>query len=276
MILSLGWFLIILTTISFISKKNKIAYLITALYSFIFSLYMSYHMWFKGESLVQSFSIFIISIYTLYILYIIKQDNFYPEKIFKMISISGIFLLSLYSIDSLNNILISAVANETNAVMNSLGFNYEVINNNGYYIKYDENLKSQIVLACTGIGSISIFIGLLSAIESINIKEKLSLILAVSGFIYILNTVRNVFISISYGEQLLHIFPNIISKIFGKDGTWISYYVADKIISQILALIFLVSLTILIFNNLSEDSRLEEEIIYIIDRSFSTINDILL
>lgn len=275
MLINLGWILVILFVISFLSDDNRILYVVSITYSSIFAFYFSLYSWFSNDSIIQSSLSLLISLYCIYLIYIVVKYNFYPKQLFKMSAVAGLFLLCIYSVDILNELLVSSVANETNNILNILGLDYSVIYDEGYYIEYNSNLRSQIVLACTGIGSISIFVGLLSAIDSIDHKERVYLILLVSGGIYILNMIRNVFISVSYGEQLFHFYPYIIEGIFGKGGHWVSYYIADKIISQLFAVVFLICLIVFIFNITSDDSRLEKEIIYIINRTLNTIGNVL-
>lgn len=228
-------------------------------------------MWYVEYSIVQSLFAFIISLYSAYLVYLVLNKDLKPRNICKMATITGMFLLPLYSISGVREFMIENVVNETNNILNFIGYDSVVSEQDGrYYIVFNQNkLKTEIVLACTGVGSISIFVGLISSINNISIYEKISFIMIVSGFIYILNTLRNVFIAASYGGQHLHILPNLIEYIFGKGSHWVSYYIADRLISQVLAAIVLLYLIVFIFKSIGKRSDIEKEIIDIIR---STIN----
>jgi archaeosortase A (PGF-CTERM-specific) len=147
-----------------------------------------------------------------------------------------------------------------------IGYDSVVTQSDGMtYILFPKSgMKTRIVTACTGIGSMSAIVALIA----ISSDKKLHTVMwSVSSIIVIhaLNTARNVFIAVSYSQQLFHIYPGFITQVFGNGGTYVSYYIADKIISQTFSLLFLVALAYLIFDNMSEDNQVFQEISNIID-----------
>jgi archaeosortase A (PGF-CTERM-specific) len=109
-----------------------------------------------------------------------------------------------------------------------------------------------IAIACTGIGSMAIFGGLIGAVSAP--WERKARALAVSiPVIYGLNLVRNVFISVGFGEQLFHVAPGVVVAAFGlEDPVMVSYIVADRIIAQSLSVVALVLITWLVVRELPE------------------------
>lgn len=275
MLVKIAWILTVLAGLTYITNKKKY-YVSTFAFTYLFSIYISVNMWYVEQSIVQSGIAFIVSLYSAYLIYLVLTKDLRPRNICKMAAITGTFLLPLYSIDIVREYMIQNVINETNSILNFIGYDSIVSEQNGkYYIIFEENqLRTEIVLACTGVGSISIFVGLISSINNISIYKRISFIMIVSGLIYTLNTVRNVFIAASYGGQHLHMFPGIIEYIFGNGEHWVSYYIADKIISQFLAAIVLIYLVVFIFNSIGEKSAIEDEIINIIDSTIILYEDI--
>lgn len=275
MLIIIGWVLTILMLLSYL-KNEKYIYSITFAISFILGLYLSGYMWLFEHSIVQSLASLIGSLYSIYLIHLVVNKQLEPRNICKMIAISGLILLPLYSIQTVQHIMIEHVINETSSILNMIGYDTSVnLDNGAYYINFeDSKLRTEIVLACTGVGSIAIFVGLISAIGEISKTKKIASIMLITGVIYILNTVRNVFIAASYGGQHFHIFPTIIEQIFGRDDHWVSYYIADRIISQLLAAVVLIYLTIYIFNTIGKKSELEDELVFIIENTVKLFNKI--
>ena len=96
--------------------------------------------------------------------------------------------------------------------------------------------RVEIILACTGIQSIAIMLGVAAAVPS-NFRQKMLAFLLVAPTIYILNLFRNVFVIISYTDQLFPYLPEIASN--GEIG-YESFFWAHNVIAEMLALIILV------------------------------------
>jgi archaeosortase A (PGF-CTERM-specific) len=98
----------------------------------------------------------------------------------------------------------------------------------------------------------AIFGGLIGAVSAP--WERKARALAVSiPVIYGLNLVRNVFISVGFGEQLFHVAPGVVVGAFGlEDPVMVSYIVADRIIAQSLSVVALVLITWLVVRELPE------------------------
>lgn len=96
--------------------------------------------------------------------------------------------------------------------------------------------RVEIILACTGIQSIAILLGVAAAVPT-TFRQKILAFLLVAPTIYILNLFRNVFVIISYTEQLFPYLPEIASN--GELG-YESFFWAHNVIAELVALVILV------------------------------------
>ncbi|MFW5950145.1 MAG: archaeosortase A [archaeon] len=119
-------------------------------------------------------------------------------------------------------------------------------------------------LACTGIGSMSIFVGLIGAVQG-SLRNKAKAIGAAIGIIYVLNIGRNVFIAHTVGNQRLHVFPETILSLFSANDPYlVSYFVGDRILAQFGAVIALVAITWLVIRWVPDVLRVVDEGLYIL------------
>ncbi|WP_435116513.1 archaeosortase A [Halolamina sp. C58] len=168
-------------------------------------------------------------------------------------------------------VLIEIVAAQTGFLMSLFGSNPELIAGpQGYQNTYEfvasdgQILQFSVVLACTGLGSIAIFAGLIAAVRA-PLGRKLRALGVAVPIIYGLNLVRTTFIGIAFGEQLLHVFPNLVLTMFGgSDPYRVSWYVSDRIISQLLAVVALVGVTYLVVRELPEILTIIEDVLFMV------------
>jgi len=132
----------------------------------------------------------------------------------------------------LNEYLIKTVAENTIFLGNIIGFPMsragDVILLNGK--------KVQIILACTGIESMALFIGATLGIRAENSRKFKAFMVSVP-VIYFLNLWRNVFVASAFGYQW-----------FGEE----SFYIAHHIISKVLSTLALVAISLAVFRVLPE------------------------
>jgi archaeosortase A (PGF-CTERM-specific) len=98
------------------------------------------------------------------------------------------------------------------------------------------SFRVEIILACTGIQSIAIMLGVAASVPT-TIRQKILAFLIIAPTIYILNLLRNVFVIIAYTEQWFPYYPSIASN--GEFG-YESFFWAHNVIAELLALVFLV------------------------------------
>jgi len=126
--------------------------------------------------------------------------------------------------------------------------------------------SSKIVFACTGLGSMAIFGGLIGAVTA-PLRRK-AVALAVSmPIIWVLNVARNGFIAVANGYQWFD-HPAIegpVMAVFGlSDPARVSFFVADRIISQGLALFALVAIAWLVSRWVPELLGIAEDLLYLL------------
>jgi archaeosortase A (PGF-CTERM-specific) len=125
---------------------------------------------------------------------------------------------------------------------------------------------SRIVFACTGIGSMAIFGGLIAAVDAPRLKKAIATVVSIS-IIWVLNIARNVFIAVANGYQWFAIpwLEGPVMFVFGlSDPTRVSFFVADRILSQGLAVFALVGIAFLISRWVPELLDIGEELLTVL------------
>jgi archaeosortase A (PGF-CTERM-specific) len=134
------------------------------------------------------------------------------------------------------------------------------------FVFRDPNIVYTIQLACTGLGSIAIFGGLVAAVQA-PFRRKLKALAAAVGIIYVLNIARNVFIAYTFGTQKLQVLPDLVVSVFALTHVEkVSYIVADRIIAQFLSVVALVGITYVVVMQLPEVVAIVEEMLYVVTR----------
>jgi len=120
-----------------------------------------------------------------------------------------------------------------------------------------------IIIACTGLGSMAVIVGLVLAVRAPLGRKLRGLAIAVP-VIYVLNIVRNVFIGISFGHQYAHFFPDATMTLFALDNELrVSYIWADRIMAQTASVIAMVVIFWLVVREVPEVMDPVEEVLYL-------------
>lgn len=128
----------------------------------------------------------------------------------------------------------------------------------------DATITFSIILACTGIGSMSVVAGLIAAVRA-PIRRRLQAIALAVGIVYVLNIVRNVFIAIGYGYQYAHIAPDLTMTVFGLDNPLrVSYIWVDRIIAQSMSVVAMVLIIWLVVRIVPEVMEPLEDVLYLL------------
>lgn len=258
----LGWSTLIVLFYSFINKENKnqlqsVGMVILSLTCLSLVPYMLN----ESNRILQSIGLILISSLLLYVSIGVMKETFGVRYTSKLIAVTLTVFLSVYTVDFIQQYLITMTARDTVFLLSLTGFEAEIIQNEmGTFINFpsaEEPLKTRIITACTGIGTISVFVGLITSFKQLTARQKILLSFVVGCLIYSLNAFRNFFISASYGYQMLHIAPSVVEIIFGRGDEWVSYYIADRIISQIGSLLFITYLGYILMDRY--DSELIDE-----------------
>ncbi|SEK48114.1 archaeosortase A [Haloferax larsenii] len=167
-------------------------------------------------------------------------------------------------------VLMETVAAQTNFLIESLGYSTTMITGDeGYlntflWMQGSHRIEVSVVLACTGLGSIAIFAGLIAAVDAPIRRKARGLAIAVP-IIYALNLFRTTFITISVGKQYFHLFVDEILFLFGSsDPYMVSFFISDRIISQVLAVVALIGITYLVVQEVPELLTIIEDVLYMI------------
>ncbi|MFB6243151.1 MAG: archaeosortase A [Halobaculum sp.] len=168
-------------------------------------------------------------------------------------------------------ILIEVVTTQTGAAMAWLGYHPELLRGpDGYWSTYQfvtdggHRLKFTILLACTGLGSMAIFVGLAAAVRA-PLRRKLRAVAIAVPIIWALNIVRTTFIGIAFGKQYLHVFPEQVLLLFGASDPYkVSFFLSDRVISQVLAVVALIGVTYLVLRELPEVLTVIEDVLYML------------
>jgi archaeosortase A (PGF-CTERM-specific) len=121
-----------------------------------------------------------------------------------------------------------------------------------------------IIIACTGIGSIAVMMGLIGAVRA-PLRRKLRALAVAVPVIYVLNIVRNVFISVNFGKQYMNIFPDATMMLFGLDNELrVSYIWADRILAQSASVVAMVFILWLVLREVPEVIEPVEDVLFLL------------
>jgi archaeosortase A (PGF-CTERM-specific) len=201
----------------------------------------------------------------------------------KAVAVMGVVYLPFETIPALTvaglslpaprQFLISVVTDQTQWAMETLGYTPELVEGDQGYLNTFKFVTGgghvilfSIILACTGLGSISIFVGLIAAVEA-PLRRKLRALAVAVPIIYVLNIARTTFIGLMFGEQYMQWFVDEVLFLFGAtDPYMVSFYLSDRVISQVLAVVALVGVTYLVVRELPELVTIVEDVLYVVTR----------
>lgn len=191
----------------------------------------------------------------------------------KAVAIMGVIYLPAETIPFVRQWLIETTAAQTHYGMELLGHSPGINEGaNGYESRFDfdsdetvTGRTTYIVMACTGLGSMAIFGGLIAAVTAPLERKATAFVLAI-GVIWFLNLVRNVFIGLAspWGWFQQDWLVSFMTTYMGAEANRVSYLVAHNYISQLLSVVALVGITLLIIKILPEVLRPLEEVLFIL------------
>ncbi|MFB6107855.1 MAG: archaeosortase A [Haloplanus sp.] len=190
-----------------------------------------------------------------------------PFQTIPAFSVAGV------SVPAPQHVLISIVTGQTRWAMETLGYHPTVVlGEQGYRNTFKfvtdggHVILFSLVLACTGLGSIAIFAGLIAAVDA-PLRRKLRALAVAVPVIYLLNIARTTFIGLMFGKQYMQWFVDEVLFLFGgTDPYKVSFYISDRVISQVLAVLALVCVTYLVVRELPELLTIIEDVLYIVTR----------
>lgn len=135
------------------------------------------------------------------------------------------FMLEGVSVPAPRGVLMETVALQTKFLVNALGYSPGfIVSEQGFLNTFQfwdgsHRITVEVVLACTGLGSMAIFGGLVAAVEA-PLRRKLRALAVAIPVIYALNLLRTTFITIAFGKQYLHLFADEILFLFGSSDPY--------------------------------------------------------
>ncbi|MFO8133840.1 MAG: archaeosortase A [Thermoplasmatota archaeon] len=151
--------------------------------------------------------------------------------------ISGFFYFLIDRLQELSGLLIKVVADQTVWVTRQLG--YDVVAGS---VQYGESASVpvffngwpsvDIILACTGLQSIMIFVGVIAALRGVDRNRRLKAFAATVPVIYVLNVIRNV--GVILGVEVLGASFYMMHNVVGKAGSLVALIVLAYVAFELL------------------------------------------
>ena len=146
---------------------------------------------------------------------------------------------------------------------------------NGYHSRFAFDPESTatgrttyIILACTGLGSMAIFGGLIASVRA-PLRRKVAGIVASVGVIWFLNLIRNVFIALAtpHGWFQQDVFVYLATEWMGTTVDRTSFLISHNLIFQPLSIVALIAITYIVIKIVPEVLEPLEEVLFILTGS---------
>jgi archaeosortase A (PGF-CTERM-specific) len=233
---------------------------------------------FVHKSIVEGIGTLIAVPGSLYVALLIRRGRDSLFVLSRAVAVMGAVFLPFEAILVLQEVLIELVTRQTEFLMSLLGYQPEVVlgstidsshepfrNTFVFHPEPGYRITYTIIIACTGIGSMAIFVGLIAAVRA-PLQRKLRALAISIPVIYALNLVRNVFIGLSFGTMKMQLVPEATATVFAfdlaTDPGLVSYYWADRILAQTGSVLALVAITWLVVRELPEVLIVIEDLLY--------------
>ncbi|MBP2030270.1 archaeosortase A (PGF-CTERM-specific) [Methanohalophilus levihalophilus] len=149
-------------------------------------------------------------------------------------AIGSLFYFPFLQMESLNHWIISTVTSNTVFTLQTLGYSvtstWNTISLYGYTV--------EIILACTAIESIALFMGLITSVKA-PMKKVVSAFMVSVPVIYFLNVLRDAFVIVAYAEQWFGVSSfEIAHHGIAKFGSLIALFVIGYAVLKILPELF--------------------------------------
>lgn len=211
---------------------------------------------------------------SLYVAYLHLQGRDSLFLISRAIAFMGLFYLPFASIPLLRQLLVETVSAQTNVLINALEYDptfttaKETGFNSGFVFVDSSGARfyTYLVLACTGIGSMSIFGGLISSVSA-PLRRKVRAFGIAIGTIWVLNLLRNVFIAIAFGRQWFQqrLLVEFVTTYIGYQNPGLtSFFIADRVISQSLSLVALLAIMWVVVREIPELLTAVEDVAFVL------------
>ncbi|ELY89134.1 Exosortase EpsH-like protein [Natrialba hulunbeirensis JCM 10989] len=208
--------------------------------------------------------------YVAYLLYSGRQSLLLLSK---AVALMGVIYLPVETIPVARTWLIETTAAQTHYGMELLGHSPGINEGaNGYQSRFDfdpdetvTGRTTYIILACTGIGSMAIFGGLIASVKA-PLKRKVPAFVMAIGVIWFLNLLRNVFIGLAspWGWFQQDWLVSFMTTYMGAEANRVSFLVAHNYIAQSLSVVALIGITYLVVKLVPEILAPLEDVLYVL------------
>ena len=192
----------------------------------------------------------------------------------RAVALMGLIYLPFQTSTPIRGFLIETVARQTAWLLDAVGLGngMELIKDpegstlrNTFWFPGTER-ASRVIFACTGIGSLAIFGGLIGAVRAPPRRKAVALAVSLS-IIWVLNIVRNAFIAAANGYAWFDhpALEGPVMTAFGlSNPSLVSFYFADRVLSQSLALVALVGIAWLVSRWVPQLLGIAEDLLYLV------------
>jgi len=184
------------------------------------------------------------------------SDDYRVMQLSRAAAVAFLIYAPFEYIPALGDWLISVVVGQIVWILDALNYTITLPE---WMIISRNSFRVEIILACTGIQSIAIMLGVAAAVPT-TIRQKILAFLIVAPTIYILNLLRNDFVIIAYTEQWFPYYPSIASN--GEFG-YESFFWAHNVIAELLALFFLVIIAYGLFTLIPNLGKFADELYHL-------------
>jgi archaeosortase A (PGF-CTERM-specific) len=250
------------------SRRNTARYVYAAAWT-VFGAFWAVvfpHFLFTQASAIEGLlAIFAIpaSVYTGYLIWKGRDGLF---TLSRAVLIMGVIYYPTQAIPAVREFLIELVADQTYWGIQLLGYRpaYTTGPEFGYQNMFVfSEFATYIVYACTGIGSMAIFGGLIVAVNA-PLRRKLKSFALAIGIIWVLNWVRNVFVAIAAGKGWFLQDPVVeLAAFAGVEATHASFWFAHSVLAQTGSVFALVGITWVVVQELPEMLGVLEEVLFV-------------
>ncbi|RRJ31991.1 archaeosortase A [Halocatena pleomorpha] len=210
--------------------------------------------------------------------YLLSQGRDSLFVLSRAVGAMGLVFLPFEAIPLLTTALIETVTHQTEFVMGVFGqtapADFRVVSGTvvgrpdrrSTFLFVDDTghrLTYTIRIACTGLGSMAIFGGLIGAVRA-PLSRKLRALAVSIPVIYVLNLIRNTFIGLTFGQQRLHVAPDLVLGLFSATDPYkVSYFLADRVLAQSLSVLVLIVITWFVIRELPAVLVVIEDLMYL-------------
>jgi archaeosortase A (PGF-CTERM-specific) len=190
----------------------------------------------------------------------------------RAVAVMGLVYLPATTIEAVRRPLVMMTVEHTDWLMAQFGYDPRIVEGqnlgyqNAFYfppaIEGTPPNVTEVLLACTGLGSISIFVGLVAALDA-PLRRKLAGLAVIVPVIYGLNVVRVAFIALAHGNQWFRSHQWVLTLFGSSDVNMASYLLADRVIAQSLSVVVLVAIALVLVRLLPEVVVVFEDVLYL-------------